>query len=243
MTTVAVMAQPPEPGVLPELVADDVLSEAEAADLYEAMLADVCETVDASGGDLLVNYRPADGIDADVDDPEATVREVVDPIVDEDPRYEVQVGSTFSARVGNTVTHLLEREGVRTVGVLRPSAALCGRQRIDSAAMKLRTSTVVLGPSTGGGVYYAAFEDTIDFEDAFATPAVETLVHRANDAGHDVDFVPPIPTMGTRDDLLTAVPQLRAHRESGGRWVPRRTIDVVDSLGLRVEDGPTLVRE
>lgn len=243
MTTVAVMAQPPEPGVLPELVADDVLSEAEAADLYEAMLADVCETVDASGGDLLVNYRPADGIDADVDDTEAAVRGVVDPVVDEEPRYEVQVGSTFSARVGNTVTHLLEREGVETVGVLRPTAALCGRQRIDSAAMKLRTSTAVLGPSTGGGVYYAAFGDTIDFEDAFATPAVETLVRRANDAGHDVDFVPPVPTMTSREDLLTAVPQLRAHRESGGRWVPGRTMDVVDSLGLRVEDGPTLVRD
>lgn len=246
MTTVAVLADPPVEGhVLPEL-AGGLLDEAEATALYTAMLGDVCRAVEASGAELLVNYRPADQVPDNVD-PEAAVRDVLDEVL-ESPgaaRYEVQVGSTFAARVGNTVTHLLEREGVKTAAAVTPTAGLLTRQQIDSAAMKLRSSQVVLGPATEGRVYYAGFAEPVDFEAAYETPTVETLTDRASDAGHRVDFLPTTPVVETRADLRTVVPLLRSRHRSE-RVVPPRTTTLLNEFGLRVvdgDDGPGLRRE
>lgn len=246
MTTVTVLANPPVEGFVLQDLAGDLLDDAEAAELYAAMLTDVCRAVEASGADLLVNYRPSEQVPGGVD-PEAAVREPLDDALGSpgEVRYEVQVGSTFAGRVGNTVTHLLDREGVATVAAVEPTAALLSRQLIDSAAMKLRTSDVVLGPAGDGRVYYAGFGEPVDFEDAYATPTVETLVDRAADAGLDADFLPSTAVVETPADLQTVVPLLRA-RERAGRVVPPRTTAYLDSLGLRVTDGadgPTMVRE
>ncbi|PSP82931.1 hypothetical protein BRC83_07765 [Halobacteriales archaeon QS_1_68_17] len=230
MTTVALLADAPEGDVLPELVAGTPLSAAEASTLYGAMLADVARAVARSGGDLLVNYADEDGA-------ETAIRETLDRWLDgPDARYEVQVGSTFSARAGNTVTHLLDREDERSVAVVEPTAAFLGRQQIDSAAMKLRSSEVVLGPTTGGRVYYAGFTEPVDFDDAFAPPAVETLVRRAREAGLSVDFLPMLPVVETPTDLLTALPVLAA-RTRAERIRPGATASVLDDLGLAVAPG------
>jgi len=243
MTTVAVLADPPVEGfVLPEL-ADGPLDEATAVNLYTAMLRDVCRAVEASGGDLLVNYRPDEQVPEGVD-AEAAVRTAVVDALDapSDARFEVQVGSTHAARVGNTVTHLLEREGVDTAAAVTPRSVLLARQLVDSAAMKLRSSEVVLGPATDGRVYYAGFAAPVDFADAYATPAVETLTDRALDEGFDVDFLPTTPLLETPADLRSVVPLLRA-RHRAGRVVPPRTTALLEELGLQVGDDATLVRE
>lgn len=248
MTTVAVLADPPVPGfVLSDLVATTPLSAADAADLYAATLADVCVAVERSGAELLVNYRPDEQVPDDVADAERAVRDaVVDALsTPDDVRFEVQVGSTYAGRVGNTVTHLLEAEGVATAAVLDPTAAFVGRSVVDTAAMKLRSSEVVLGPAPGGRAYYAGFAEPIDFDDAFAAPALETLTHRGRDAGLDVDFLESHSPVRTAVDLATAVSTIRARR-TAGRPVPARTAAVVESLGLSVEyrDGdPTVVRD
>jgi len=246
MTTVAVLADPPVEGfVLPELAAGP-LDETEAATLYTGMLADVCRAVEASGAELLVNYRPAEQVPGDVDS-ESTLRDLLDDTLNEpgSTRYEVQVGSSFSARVGNTVTHLLDREGVKTVAAVEPTAGLLTRQQIDSAAMKLRSSEVVLGPASDGRAYYTGFAEPIDFEDVYATPTIETVVDRATDAGLNVDFLPTVPVVETPADLRTVVPLLRA-RYRADRVVPPRTTALIEELGLRVQDGgdgPELRRE
>ncbi len=126
------------------------------------------------GGDqrcrVVRELRPSEQVPDGVD-PETAVREPVTRRCSPgNARFEVQVGSTFAGRVGNTVTHLLDREDVATVAAVEPTAALLNRQLIDSAAMKLRSSGVVLGPAAGGRVYYAGFGEPIDFEDSYATP-------------------------------------------------------------------------
>lgn len=241
MTTVAVFVRPPEPGtVLTSCVDAGAVTAAEAADLYRAMARDVCAAVESSGGDLLVNYRPVEAADPTVGEPDEESLEAVRSMLEEaladpdDARFEVQVGSTLSARVGNTVTHLLEREAVKSAAVVRPSAALLERRHVDSAAMKLRQSEVVLGPATDGLVSYAAFTDPVDFADAFAAPEVETLTDRARDAGLDVDFVEMLPVAETAGGLATLVSQMRARRRAGLR-VPAYTAAVVEDLGLRAE--------
>ncbi|KAA9407739.1 hypothetical protein Har1131_13305 [Haloarcula sp. CBA1131] len=246
MTTVTVLADPPVEGVVLQDLAGDLLDDAEAAKLYEAMLLDVCRAVEISGAELLVNYRASEQVPDGVD-PETAVREPVTEALESpgNARFEVQVGSTFAGRVGNTVTHLLNREDVATVAAVEPTAALLNRQLIDSAAMKLRSSGVVLGPAEGGRVYYAGFGEPIDFEDSYATPAVETIGERAADAGLDVDFLPSTPVLETQSDLKTMVPLLRA-RNRAGRVVPERTMTFFDDLGIRVVDNdgePTVVRE
>lgn len=244
MTTVAVLCDPPRDGlVLPELPATSPLSASETTTLYTAMLKDVCAAVEASGGDLLVNYRPEDalpdreGANADDTDAERAVRTVVtEALSDPDSaRFERQVGQTFSGRAGNTATHLLEREETDSVAIVTPHAPFLSRQQIDTTAMKLRRSSVVLGPASGGRVYYAGFTSTIDYADSYDAPAVETLTDRAIDAGHEVDFLGMDPFIETGSDLGDAVTLLRA-RKRADRIVPEHTTEVIESFGLSTDD-------
>lgn len=227
------MADPPRPGVaLPALAAGDPLSESEAADLYAAMLRDVCVEIVRSGGELLVNYRPDDQVDGD-GDPESELRDAIAPAFGsvDDVRHEVQVGSTFSGRAGNTVTHLLETEGVRTAAVMKPTSAFVERRHVDSAAMKLRQSDVVLGPTTDGRVYYAGFREPIDFDGAFETPEIETLTERAREKGLSVDFIETLPVIERPADLATALPVLRS-AVAAEQHVPEHTAEAVAEIGL-----------
>jgi len=251
MTVIAVFADPPRPGlVLPELAESSPLSAAEAADLYAASLKDTFRAAERSGGELLVNYRPDELLPDDhagEESPEAQLRALAaDALADPgEARFEVQVGSTFAARAGNTVTHLLDREEVQSAAVVPGTAPMLTRKDIDSAAMKLRRNEVVLGPSERGRVYFAGFTDTIDFADAFATPAVETLTTRGVDAGHEVEYLPRETSVEAGRDLLSLVPTLNA-RVAAGRIVPEHTATLLREWGLRVveKDGdPTLVRE
>ncbi|MEF8840932.1 MAG: hypothetical protein V5A62_04810 [Haloarculaceae archaeon] len=255
MTTVAVLADPPRPGLVHErLVEATPLTAAEAADLYAAGFRDVCRAAATSGGDLLVNYRAdedlpdgtggrEDGANAGDSDSEAELRAALEPVRELDAgdvRFEVQVGGTFAGRAGNTATHLLKNEGVTSVAIATPSAVLLTRQRIDEAAMKLRRREVVLGPAPGGRVYYAGLRETVDFEDAYAPPALETLTGRAVDAGLDVDYVATAPVLETAADLAELVTLVRARR-AAGRNLPAHTAEVLASLDLRVRaDGDGL---
>ena len=229
MTTVVVLAEPPVPGeTLPEL--QEMLTPAGANSLYTAMLGDVCEVVQHGEADLLVNYPQSDRVPEGVD-PEAALREAVEPAVPApaDVHYEVQVGSTTAAQVGNALTHLLDTERVETGGVVEPTVPFLRREHVGSAAMKLRSSAVVVGPATGGRVAFAAFREPIDFTDVFGPPAVETLTDRAVGAGHEVDFLPVLPRIETAGDLAGAAPILRA-RAAAGRLVPERTAAVIEEL-------------
>ena len=242
MTTVALLVRPAEPGtVLEPLVDAGAVTADEAVDLYAAMARDVATAVRASGADLLVNYRPVEADDPTEPAADETsldaVRSLLAPALDDPdaPRYEVQVGSSLSARVGNTITHLLDREGVKSAAVARPTGAMLQRRIVDSAAMKLRGSEVVLGPATDGRVSYAAFTEPVDFENAFAQPAVETLTDRGRDAGLDVDFLEMLPVAETAGGFATLVSQLRARRRAD-LWVPPHTAAVVEDLGLVASD-------
>ena len=246
MTVVAVLTDPPRPGlVLPDLVEETPLSAAEAAELYAACLRDTFRAVERSGGDLLVNYRPDDALpDEHVTDTsgEAELRALAgDALTDvTDARFEPQVGSTFSARAGNTATHLLREEGGDSVAVTRGTAPLLTRTVIDSAAMKLRQNQTVLGPSTRGRTYYAGFTAPIDYADAFGGAEVETLVDRANDAGHHTEFLPMHVGVETAADLRDLLPVVWG-RIAAERVVPEHVATFVHEHGLRVRDGAVVV--
>ncbi len=251
MTVVVVMATPPREGLVATGLAESTpLSTAEAAELYEALFRDAVLAVDRSGGELLVNYPVDDDLPADHrtdTSPEAELRALVADTLGgtEDARFERQVGSSFGARAGNTVTHLLREEGADSVAVVTPSAPMLSRTVIDSAAMKLRTNAVVLGPSTRGRTYFAGFTEPIDFDGAFEPPSLPTLASRGRDAGHDVEFLASSPSMIDGDDLLDAVPVLRA-RFTAQRVVPDYTAAFVDEYGLDVvveDDEERVVRE
>lgn len=250
MTEVAVLVDPPRDGLVAERLASTPLSTSSALDLYEASVKDTVCAVHASGGDLLVNYRPEETIPEEHRREEGTAEETIRAMVDEAldamdhdadaVRFEPQVGSTYSGRAGNTVTHLLEEEGVTSAAVSRGLVPLIERTHVDNAAMKLRRAEVVLAPTPGGSVGYAGFAEPIDFEDAFAEPAVETLTDRGVDDGYDVDYLPMLPRVDTPDGLATLVSTIRA-RSRAERAVPPFTTGLVDDLELHVEvaDGDT----
>jgi hypothetical protein len=191
------------------------------------MLGDVCAAVQNGAGELLVNYRG--------DDAESRIRSALSDELPRpaDARYEVQVGETFAGRVGNTATHLLDAEGVDSVAVVEPTAAFVSRETLGTLTMKLRTRDAVVGPATGGRVYLAGFRAPLDFADAFAPPALQTVVERAREADLEVDFTPTLPVVETPRDLVTAVAQIRA-RVAAGRNVPPRTAGFVADHDLRI---------
>ncbi|WP_226481961.1 hypothetical protein [Natrinema amylolyticum] len=244
---VVVPVDPPRDGLVLSSLADgSPLTEAEAVSLYEAAVADVCWAVAQSGGDLLLNYRDAETLPEDHTDgdPEAEVRALALDALGEDAeiRFERQVGSSRAARVGNTVTHLLEREGAQSVGVLEPTVPLVDRTEIDGAAMSLRRHEVVLGPSTEGSVYFAGFAEPIDFTDAYATPELSTLARRTSDAGLGVGFAPMLPTVATPAGLRATTAGLEARR-AAERPGAEATAALVDELGITVGEGGGLERE
>lgn len=241
---VVVPVDPPRTGlVLQSLVESTSLTSEAATTLYEASVVDVLRAGAASGGDLLVNYRDdatlpeafADG------DPESEVRNLVAAALEdpEEVRFERQVGSNRSARVGNTVTHLLEREGATTAGVLEPTVPLVSRSEIDGAAMSLRRYDVVLGPSSTGRTYLAGFAEPVDFTDAYAVPEVATLARRTADAGLHLGFAPTLPSIATESGLCATIATLAA-RAVADRPGAAATAAVVDDLGLRVGEAETV---
>ncbi len=251
MTVIAVLASPPREGlVLPALSETSPLSAAAVTDLYEAMLADTFQAIDRSGAELLVNYPDSEQLpDAHRTDtePVAELRAIVADALDDpsDVRFEPQVGSTFSARAGNTVTHLLREEEAASAAIIRGTAPLLSRTMIDGAAMKLRTNDVVVGPASEGRVYYAGFTEVIDFADVFGAIELQRLADRAADAELSTEFLGASPVVETGGDLRTLVPELRA-RVSAERIVPERTATFIHEHGLAViagDDGRKLVAE
>lgn len=227
--TVVVVVLPETPPT--RLVETTPLAASDAERLRDAMLVDSCRAVDESGGDLLLNYPDPAAVDGD---PEAEARELAERADATDARIEVQVGSTFSARAGNAVTHLLEGEGEATAAVVRGDAPLLTRTDIDGAAMRLRRDEVVLASGGAGRVAYAGFAAPIDFADAFDAPALATLTDRSREAGHDVDFLASARVVRTGADLAEVLVDVRA-RERAGRAVPPTFTAATAELGLDVE--------
>lgn len=250
MTVIAVLALPPRDGlVLSDLPETSPLSSAEATEFYRALLADTFRAVERSGGELLVNYPESDQLPEQHQtdtEPAAELRAVAADTLAEpsEARFEPQVGSAFSARAGNTATHLLREEDANSVAIVRGIAPFLSRQLIDEAAMKLRTNEVVVGPSTAGRIYYLGVTEPIDFSDLFTGIVQQRVANRAADADHETGFLPLSSVVETGEDLLTVVPQIRS-RVASERVVPEQTATFIHDHGLAVvdNDGPELIIE
>jgi len=240
MTTLVVLADPPIEGVVGQrLIETTPLDATDVVSLYEAMLSDVVRAAEAASGQLLVNYRPREHIDiADDVSPKGRLEAVVAEAVEkpDDVRYEVQVGSSFAARAGNTVRHLLDTEEEGSVHVIEPTVPLVTRQGIDSTSMKLRRSPAVISPGPGGRVGYAGFSEPLDFEGAYDPPEVTSLVEAARAADLDVDFVPSLQPVETGADLASVVSVVRA-RARADRLYPTRTYEWAENRGVYAVEG------
>ncbi|WP_254862850.1 hypothetical protein [Halovivax gelatinilyticus] len=227
---------------LTTLVDESALEPAEANELYAAAVTDVICSAESSGGSVLVNYR---GRASDVDgrDGAAAARSFVSDGLD-DPdavRFEPQVGSNRSARIGNTVTHILTREDASSVGILSPTAPLVRRPEIDGVAMSARRNEVILGSNGVGGLYLSAFSEPIDFTDAYRPPAVASVARRASEAGLGVGFAPAVATIDTEVGLAATIATIQARR-SASKPIPTETARVVSDLEVTTHDGRSLSR-
>jgi hypothetical protein len=248
MTTVVLLPDPPVEGVAcEELIAETNLTPADGLALYRALLADTMATLADSTIDILVNYPTAEDLPEDAEgDPKADLREIaakaMAPDRFEDVRFEPQVGSDFSAKAGNAITHLLREEDVQSAAVLRPCVPRLVRSVIDEGALNLRRADVVLGPANRGEIYYAGFSDPIDFEGVFETRPVEAVTRRAVEAGLDVDFVRSREVLQTPADLAGALTRLNADTLAG-KPVPEHFWETVQEREIAMVDGEFTSRD
>lgn len=246
MTVAVALVDPPRKGlVFSDLVSSTALAPADAAELYEAVLADFFAMTAESNVDVLVNYPTPEMLPGDsTGSPEAEIRTVAANALGgsdlTDLRFEVQVGSTRSARIGNAITHLLRDEEETSAAFVDHRAPLLERSLLDQAAIKLRRSETVVGPAPDGDVYFAGFKAPIDFADVLADGPLETIVSRSVDAGASVDFVESREILAEPRDLRSVVAGLRARRTAGKR-VPTHTMATIDELGIRVSGGELVV--
>lgn len=239
MTVLAVLLDPPRPGlVLQDVYNTTPLTPEEAAMLYAAMAKDTVRAVAESGGELLVNYRT----EADIPEQyraDKSVKEEISALVSQaidDPdiaRFEKQVGSSFASRVGNTVTHLLTEEDADSVGVLDGKSPTIVRQTLDSAAMKVRQHDTVIAPGINGDWSYLAFTEPIDFTGIFAPPALVTIVHEIIDQDYSVDFLPIHPHITDETNLIMLVTLMKA-RAAANKITPPFTRDALDRFDLQL---------
>jgi hypothetical protein len=248
VTVVVLIADAPVEGVAcSDIVAETDLSPADGVELYQALLKDVFETLAESTVDVLVNYPAPDDLPPDVEPemaPEVALKGLAGAVVDpdrlEDFRFEVQVGSSFSAKAGNAITHLLRDEEQHSAAVLRPCVPRLVRSVVDEAAIKLRRNDVVLGPARDGRVYFAGFTELIDFTDVFETNAQETIAGRAGEKGLTVDFARERAMLESARDLRSVVMRLRAEMLAGNP-VPEHLWTFVEDRGLSVENGELVI--
>lgn len=239
MTTASVLVSPPtESDVVDRLVAGP-LDRDGAERLYVAMFADVCVAVEGSGADLVVAVE-ADGEDGeddagDADEATAAVRAHLEDVLANPDEVEVEAREPRSGpeQFADEVLRLHEA-GVTTAAIVEPTVPFLARRNVDSAAMKLRSSEVVLGPAPDGRVYFAAFSEPMDLRDALEPAPLEGLAGLAAD-DRSVDFVPMLPLLETAADLPTVLSYLRA-RVAAGRDVPKHTAEAVDEIGLTLDD-------
>lgn len=238
---VVAFVDPPETGrrYVQSLIDADLLDPTEARILYEGAVTDVLRVARESSGAVLVNYSEPD----EVSDPEERVRALVSAAIDDtdDVRYERQVGSSRSARVGNTVTHLLEREAEVSVAVLEPTVPLVRRSDVDGVMMSVRRNDVVLGSNAAGDVYLSAFSDSVDFTDAYEPPALATLTQRASADDLAVGFAPTVPTIDTEAGLAATIATIEA-RDAAGKPIPTAIAETIEDLGLQTNDGRSITR-
>jgi 2-phospho-L-lactate guanylyltransferase (CobY/MobA/RfbA family) len=214
MTEVAIVAD--APGVSTPLTA---VSAVDPQALYRAMFADVLNTCERSGADVLVNVGPPDADGAMAAMEAVVAAEALEP---DAVRIEPQVGADHGARVHATVDHLLATSEHRTVGVVYPELPLLRRATIDGAAMRLRSAEVVIAPDTTGMVSLFGVAEALELQTMTASAPVAVLAELAAAAGHAVAFLEMTPRVRT-DAALEVTRRLLRARAAAGAQLPTRT--------------------
>lgn len=244
MTVFVVPVEPVGEGVLDGLVSTTPIEADEAPRLYRAMAADTVVAAAASGGDVLLNHPPSDRAAAESADAESRSILELAGVSADTVRFEVQVGSSYDARVGNAITHLLREEDADSVALLDPLTPSVTRRHLDAAAMQLRRHETVLGPALEGAIYLAGFTDPIGFDRAFEPPALASAARAAATADHSVGFLEALPVARTPAAVRTLIASIQA-RSLAGRPVASHTADVLAEMGLELRsagDGVALRR-
>lgn len=244
MTQVVLIADPPVEGVAcRQIVEETQLSPGDGEALYRAVLKDVFTALGNSSIDVLVNYPAPDDIPEDVEsdmDPEAELRGIAGTVLDAEQlrewRFEIQVGSNFSAKAGNAITHLLRDEEQHSAAVFRPCVPRLERGVVDEAAIKLRRNEAVLGPTGDGDIYFAGFREPIDFEDVFEDNALEEAALRAGEEGLGVDFAQYREVLHSARAFRSVVSRLRA-AVAAGNPVPEHLWEFIAERGISASGG------
>ena len=179
----------------------------QAAAIYRAFILDVIESAGAAPADQRVlAYAPSDAVEA------------MATLVGDNWRLRPQADADLGARMSQAAADSFS-EGADRVVILGTDAPSLPDARLTRAFDLLRTTDVVLGPSTDGGYYLVGlsqpFPEIFDGIDWSTEHVFRQTVDRIRSAGLRLGLLPPWYDVDTPDELEFLRTHLDAARHAG----------------------------
>lgn len=205
MTALAVPVPPSDVmRIRDRLVASTPLTFDEVTKLMVATCQDVCHAVAGSGGEaFIVPLEPETSIPGWTNPSEIT-EEIARTATDADNEITVTptqpVDETGMQRLLDLVR---ERSDEASLAVVTPVTPLIQRRHVDAAAMRLRTSDVVVGPTSRCGWYFFGVSRETDLTLGPDACALPTITRDVLEAEVSIASIPFLPRMETNEELST----------------------------------------
>ncbi|MFX0077243.1 MAG: DUF2064 domain-containing protein [Candidatus Hermodarchaeota archaeon] len=244
-SAVVIFTKIPIPGLVKtRLTQDTCLSELDAAKLAEAMLKDTISLASMTKADgIQIGYFPQESVDE--------LNEIINSL-----RIEarlnlsidliLQSGSDFNQRFGSIVKESF-RKDYKSIVMLGADLPYLDPKVIDKALLylteKFDQKPVIIGPSTGGGIYLVGITSAFNFNwfsdyNLFRDGSeLSKFAKFCNDNKFPLISLPPYGDIDIEEDLVSLISYIDILENSeitDGFYFPYYTAKILEDLKLRV---------
>jgi glycosyltransferase A (GT-A) superfamily protein (DUF2064 family) len=244
-TAIIIFSKAPIPGLVKtRLTEDTCLNEKDTAIIAEAMLKDTIKLAsESSANKIIIGFYPEEGLKKF----EEVVEKVrSDGFLDKNVLYFLQHGSNFDERFGFVINEAFEN-GIDILIVLGADLPFMDPNVIKTTfeylTTKIYEKPIVLGPSSGGGIYLVGVSK--DFNPEWFTEhqlfrggvELSQFVLFCKEFKFKLLLLPPYGDVDIEEDLvslITYIDALSVSKNSVGFHFPYYTAKILEDLGLYI---------
>lgn len=239
MTAIGILGLPPDSASIVSNLRDTTALEIEQIQsLVAGVTQDTARAAFESGGEplVVVPKDPGAGIIPNGSpDVRTYLESILEPVVPENDSIQWYEHDAAPGRSLNTVLDgLAEVSNAASVAVIAPLTPFVQRRHVDTAAMRLRSADLVVGPATDGCGYFIGRHRDRAGADWSGTADLDGVVSAAQDTGEEVDWLPILPSIGQQSPMepLRSILQLAAVAEKPVAPATRSWLSAVDLSAL-----------